>query len=150
MTSNGRRTWLVLVSARLWLAALMGFASGLPLLLTLTVLQAWLTQEGVSLATIGMAGLVGLPYSIKFLWAPFVDRFKPLALGRRRGWLLTTQVALAGSIVFLGLQDPSSNIWGVLVAALCVTFWTLSAPIDTLTSIAPVKLWPMRMPSCSG
>ena len=61
MTSSGRMTWQVLVSARLWLAALMGFAGGLPLLLTLTVMQAWLTQEGVSLATIGMAGLVGLP-----------------------------------------------------------------------------------------
>lgn len=129
MTSNGRMTWAVLVSARLWLAALMGFASGLPLLLTLTVLQAWLTQEGVSLATIGMAGLVGLPYSIKFLWAPFVDRFKPLALGRRRGWLLTAQVALTASIVFLGVQDPSSNIWGVLVAALCVTFFSATQDI---------------------
>ena len=122
-------TWRVLLSARLWLAALMGFAGGLPLLLTLTVLQAWLTQEGVSLATIGMAGLVGLPYSIKFLWAPLVDRFKPLAMGRRRSWLLVTQAALAGSIVFLGLQDPSSNIWGVFAAALCVTFFSATQDI---------------------
>ena len=122
-------TWQVLLSARLWLAALMGFAGGLPLLLTLTVLQAWLTQEGVSLATIGMAGLVGLPYSIKFLWAPLVDRFKPLAMGRRRSWLLVTQAALAASIVFLGLQDPSSNIWGVFAAALCVTFFSATQDI---------------------
>ncbi len=122
-------TWKVLVSARLWLAALMGFAGGLPLLLTLTVLQAWLTQEGVSLATIGMAGLVGLPYSIKFLWAPLVDRFKPLAMGRRRSWLLITQTALAASIAFLGTQDPSSNIWGVLAAALSVTFFSATQDI---------------------
>jgi PAT family beta-lactamase induction signal transducer AmpG len=129
MTGSGRRSWRVLVSARLWLAGLMGFASGLPLLLTLTVLQAWLTQEGVSLATIGMAGLVGLPYSIKFLWAPLVDRYKPLALGRRRGWLLITQLACAASIVFLGLQDPAIDIWGVLISSLCVTFFSATQDI---------------------
>jgi PAT family beta-lactamase induction signal transducer AmpG len=121
--------WQVLLSARLWLAALMGFAGGLPLMLTLTVLQAWLSQQGVSLATIGMAGLVGLPYSIKFLWAPLVDRFKPLALGRRRSWLLITQVGLAASIVLLGLQDPARSIWGVLVAAVCVTFFSATQDI---------------------
>ncbi len=106
--------WQVLFSARLWLAALMGFAGGLPLMLTLTVLQAWLSQQGVSLATIGMAGLVGLPYSIKFLWAPLVDRFKPLSLGRRRSWLLITQIGLAASIVLLGLQDPAQEHMGRL------------------------------------
>jgi PAT family beta-lactamase induction signal transducer AmpG len=129
MTANSTMNWRVLVSARLWLAALMGFAGGLPLLLTLTVLQAWLTQEGVSLATIGMAGLVGLPYSIKFLWAPLVDRFKPLAMGRRRSWLLMTQVALTASIVFLSFQDPATDIWGVLVAALGVTFFSATQDI---------------------
>lgn len=127
--SDSSNKWRVLLSARLWLAALMGFAGGLPLMLTLTVLQAWLSQQGVSLATIGMAGLVGLPYSIKFLWAPLVDRFKPLALGRRRGWLLLTQVALAASIVLLGLQDPASNLWGVLLAAVCVTFFSATQDI---------------------
>jgi PAT family beta-lactamase induction signal transducer AmpG len=121
--------WQVLFSARLWLAALMGFAGGLPLMLTLTVLQAWLSQQGVSLATIGMAGLVGLPYSIKFLWAPLVDRFKPLALGRRRSWLLITQLGLTASIVLLGLQDPARSIWGVLMAAVCVTFFSATQDI---------------------
>ena len=127
--SSPRMSWNVLLSLRLWLAALMGFAGGLPLMLTLTVLQAWLTQNGVSLATIGMAGLVGLPYSIKFLWAPLLDRFKPLALGRRRSWLLITQVALTASIVLLGSQDPASNIWGVLLAAVCVTFFSATQDI---------------------
>jgi MFS transporter, PAT family, beta-lactamase induction signal transducer AmpG len=126
---SGSHKWQVLFSARLWLAALMGFAGGLPLMLTLTVLQAWLSQQGVSLATIGMAGLVGLPYSIKFLWAPLVDRFKPLALGRRRSWLLITQVALAASIVVLGLQDPARSIWGVLIAAVGVTFFSATQDI---------------------
>jgi PAT family beta-lactamase induction signal transducer AmpG len=126
---SGSHKWQVLFSARLWLAALMGFAGGLPLMLTLTVLQAWLSQQGVSLATIGMAGLVGLPYSIKFLWAPLVDRFKPLALGRRRSWLLITQIALAASIVLLGLQDPARSIWGVLIAAVGVTFFSATQDI---------------------
>jgi PAT family beta-lactamase induction signal transducer AmpG len=129
MTAASTVNWQVLLSLRLWLAALMGFAGGLPLMLTLTVLQAWLSQEGVSLATIGMAGLVGLPYSIKFLWAPLVDRYKPIALGRRRGWLLITQLALVASIVVLGTQDPASNIWGVLAAAVCVTFFSATQDI---------------------
>ena len=78
----------VLLAPRLWLAGAMGFASGLPLLLTLTVLQAWLTEGGVDLTTIGFIGLVGLPYNLKFIWAPLLDRFKPLGLGRRRSWLM--------------------------------------------------------------
>jgi PAT family beta-lactamase induction signal transducer AmpG len=129
MTAASTVNWQVLLSLRLWLAALMGFAGGLPLMLTLTVLQAWLSQEGVSLATIGMAGLVGLPYSIKFLWAPLVDRYKLIALGRRRGWLLIAQLGLVASIVFLGTQDPASNIWGVLSAAVCVTFFSATQDI---------------------
>lgn len=125
----GRVTFRVLVSGRLWLAALMGFAGGLPLLLTLTVLQAWLTAEDISLTTIGLLGLVGLPYSIKFLWAPLLDRFKPLALGRRRGWLLLAQIALAGSIVLLGLQDPSTNIWGIVAAGSLIAFFSATQDI---------------------
>jgi PAT family beta-lactamase induction signal transducer AmpG len=128
MHADQQPNWSVLISGRLWLAALMGFAGGLPLLLTLTVLQAWLSQAGVSLTTIGLLGLVGLPYSIKFLWAPLVDRFKVLGLGRRRGWLLLSQVLLAASIAGLGLQDPGSNIWGVVIVSYLVT--TFSATQD--------------------
>jgi PAT family beta-lactamase induction signal transducer AmpG len=123
------KNWRVLASKRLWIATLMGFAGGMPLYLTLTVLQAWLTQEGVSLATIGMLGLVGLPYTFKFLWAPLIDRYKPLAIGRRRGWLLLSQIALTGSIVVLGLQDPSGNIWGVVAASYLVTFFSATQDI---------------------
>lgn len=121
--------WRVFASARLWLAALMGFAGGVPLYLTLTLLQAWLTQEHVSLQTIGLLGLVGLSYTFKFLWAPLLDRYKPLAIGRRRGWLLLSQIGLVSSIVLLGLQDPSSNIWGVVVASYLVTFFSATQDI---------------------
>ena len=78
---------------RTWIALLMGFSSGLPLLLTITVLQAWLTQAEVNLATIGLMGLVGLPYNVKFLWAPLIDRFYISSLGRRRFWIFFSQTA---------------------------------------------------------
>jgi PAT family beta-lactamase induction signal transducer AmpG len=76
----------------------LGFASGLPLALTAGTLQAWLTDEGVDLSTIGWFGLVGLPYALKFLWAPFMDRLVPPWLGRRRGWMLVTQAGLMAGV----------------------------------------------------
>ena len=126
---GGTGSWRILLAPRLWIAGAMGFASGLPLLLTITVLQAWLTQNGVSLTTIGLSGLVGLPYTVKFLWAPLLDRFKPLGLGRRRSWLLICQCCLAASIALLGTQDPRANIWFVGGAALLVAFFSASQDI---------------------
>lgn len=121
--------WSVLFSGRLWLAALMGFAGGLPLLLTLTVLQAWLTAEEVDLTTIGLFGLVGLPYNVKFLWAPLLDRFMPFDMGRRRGWLILSQVCLVASIVLLSFQNPGANLWLVALAAYFVTFFSATQDI---------------------
>lgn len=110
-------------------ALIMGFASGLPLLLTITVLQAWMTEEGVDLTVIGLMILVGLPYSIKFLWAPVLDRFTLPFLGRRRGWLLIAQVVLILSIAGLGFSDPKNNPWMLAFAALLVTFFSASQDI---------------------
>ena len=110
-------------------AFVMGFACGLPLLLTITVLQAWMQDEGVDLAVIGMMALVGLPYTLKFLWAPFLDRFTLPFLGRRRGWLLVAQVALIFSIAGLGFTDPGEKPWMVAVAAFIVTFFSASQDI---------------------
>jgi MFS transporter, PAT family, beta-lactamase induction signal transducer AmpG len=73
---------------------LLGFSSGMPLFLTSRTLQAWLTVEGVDLASIGLLSLVALPYSIKFLWAPFLDRYIPPFFGRRRGWLVIAQIRI--------------------------------------------------------
>jgi len=108
---------------------MMGFACGLPLLLTLSVLQAWMKEEGVDLAVIGLMALVGLPYTLKFLWAPILDRFTLPFLGRRRGWLLVAQTALVLSIAGLGLNDPGSHPWRVAFAALLVTFFSASQDI---------------------
>jgi len=108
---------------------LMGFSCGLPLLLTITVLQAWMKEEGVDLTVIGLMALVGLPYTLKFLWAPFLDRYTLPFLGRRRGWLLTAQIFLFFSIAGLGLTDPGSHPWMVVSAALLVTFFSASQDI---------------------
>ena len=110
-------------------AFLMGFACGLPLLLTISLLQAWMKEEGVDLTVIGMMALVGLPYTLKFLWAPFLDRFTLPALGRRRGWLLVAQVALIFCIAGLGITDPGNNPWNVAFAAFLVTFFSASQDI---------------------
>jgi len=110
-------------------ALLMGFACGLPLLLTITVLQAWMKEQGVDLTVIGIMSLVGLPYTLKFLWAPVMDRFTLPFLGRRRGWLLVAQAALMVSISGLGFTDPGKNPWMMAVAAFLVTFFSASQDI---------------------
>ncbi|MCW9077749.1 MAG: AmpG family muropeptide MFS transporter, partial [Gammaproteobacteria bacterium] len=110
-------------------AAVMGFAAGLPLLLTGSVLQAWMKEEGVDLGTIGLFALVGLPYTLKFLWAPLMDRFTPNGLGRRRGWLLIFQLLLIGSLLLLSLTQPAVAPWWLAAAALLVTFFSASQDI---------------------
>lgn len=119
----------VVLSGRMLVALLMGFSSGLPLLLTGSVLQAWMTEEGVDLGTIGLFALVGLPYTLKFLWAPVVDRYALPLLGRRRGWLLLSQVCLMLAIAALGWTHPSQQILPVVLAALLVTFFSASQDI---------------------
>lgn len=110
-------------------ALLMGVVSGLPLLLTGSVLQAWMKQEGVDLGTIGLFALVGIPYTLKFLWAPLLDRYIPLRLGRRRGWLLIFQLALVASILLLSQSNPAQQPWLLAVAALLVSFFSASQDI---------------------
>ena len=107
----------------------MGFVSGVPLLLTITLLQAWLTDEGVSKSTIGLFALVGVPYSLKFLWAPIFDRYVISKLGRRRGWILITQVLLIFSIIGLGMTNPAMNAANVALLAIFVTFFSASQDI---------------------
>lgn len=126
---NWRHIASAVFSTRMLIALLMGFASGLPLLLTITLLQAWMKSAGVDLATIGLFALVGLPYTVKFLWAPFLDRFTPLALGRRRGWLLLTQLALMGAIVLMAFTSPQHSPLSVALAAMLVAFFSATQDI---------------------
>jgi MFS transporter, PAT family, beta-lactamase induction signal transducer AmpG len=106
--------------------AVLGFASGLPLALTGQTLQAWLTESGASLQSIGLFALVGVPYTLKFLWAPLVDRL-PLPgltrwLGRRRGWLILAQVLLMAAIAALALSSPGQALALTALCAVAVAF----------------------------
>ena len=112
------------------MAVVLGFASGLPLALTGQAMQAWLTTRGVDIATIGFLSLVGVPYTFKFLWAPLMDRFDVPGAGRRRGWLVLTQVALAGALYVLSQTDPGASIRLFALLAAAVAF--LSASHDVV------------------
>lgn len=109
-------------SRRLISLLLLGFSSGLPLYLTSKTLQAWMTAEHVDMKTIGLFSLVSLPYSLKFFWAPFIDRFRINLLGRRRGWILLCQILLAAAIATMSLFDPKASLQVLAVVSILVAF----------------------------
>ncbi len=119
----------LIFSPRMLVSFLMGFSCGVPLLLTLSVLQAWMREEGVDLSVIGLFSLVGLPYTLKFLWSPILDRFALPLFGRRRGWLLVFQIFLMAAVAGLGLSNPAANPWLLAGAAFLVTFFSASQDI---------------------
>ncbi|MFH1604621.1 MAG: MFS transporter, partial [Pseudomonadota bacterium] len=108
---------------------LLGFSSGLPLALTGGTLQAWLTVSGVDIVTIAWFSWIGVPYLLKFLWSPLMDRYVPPFLGRRRGWMLLTQLALVVGIVGLACVSPQRNLWLLGCFALWVAFMSASQDI---------------------
>lgn len=120
----------------------LGFSSGLPLWVSVTLLQAWLHREGVSLRDIGLFNLTGLPYTWKFIWAPLLDRYPLPFLGRRRGWALCTQITLAASIAALGWLDPTGSPGSVAVVAMLVAFF--SATQDIVLNAYQRELLPDR------
>ena len=118
----------ILGNKRIALMLPLGFVSGLPLALTSGTLQAWLTVAGMDLKTIGIFTLVGLPYSLKFLWAPFMDRITLPWLGRRRGWMLVTQMAVAAGLATMAIVGTENGPrW---LGAIAVTVAFLSASLD--------------------
>ncbi len=118
-----------LANRRIGVITVLGFASGLPLALTGGTLQAWMAVEGVDLRTIGIFTLVGLPYTVKFLWAPLMDRYALPFLGRRRGWILAAQLVLLILIVAMGLSSPKNAPWLVALLALLIAFTSASQDI---------------------
>src|SRR5437764_10126869 len=108
--SSWRDGLAVYLQPRVLIVLFLGFSSGLPLALSGSTLLVWMREAGVDLGTIGLFAAAGTPYTIKFLWAPLVDALDvPLLsrrLGRRRGWLVASQILLIGAIVFLGLTNP--------------------------------------------
>ena len=118
-----------LLNRRMLICIFTGFTSGLPLYLLIQLVPAWLRVEGVGLAEIGFFSLVGLPYTWKFLWAPMMDRFSLPFLGRRRGWMLLTQLALMLSMIALGFIQPQLSVWTVAYLAAVVAFFSASQDI---------------------
>jgi PAT family beta-lactamase induction signal transducer AmpG len=107
----------------------LGFSSGLPLALSGGTLQAWLTVENVDIKTIGMFSLVGLPYTLKFIWSPLMDRFIVPVFGRRRGWIALSQLALIGLILGMSVTSPQNGLWFLALLAFCLTFVSASQDV---------------------
>lgn len=122
---------------RVLIMAFIGFSCGIPLFLTASTLSLWLNQVGVSYTKIGLISWVAFPYTIKFLWSPFIDRLKipflTKTLGRRRSWLLLSQISLMASIFALSQTDPSQNLTLTALFAICVSF---SAATQDVTMLA--------------
>src|ERR1700730_3515675 len=127
-TPNTRASWRdsldEYLKRRVLIVLLLGFSSGLPLALSGSTLLVWMRESGVDLGTIGLFSLVGTPYTLKFLWAPLVDAlhvpFFTRRFGRRRGWLMFSQLLLIGAILLLALTDPARSPLFVALGALLV------------------------------
>src|ERR1700704_303364 len=147
-TSRPATSWrdglAVYLQPRVLIVLLLGFSSGLPLALSGLTLLVWMRESGVDLPTIGLFALVGTPYTLKFLWAPLVDAlhvpFFTRAFGRRRGWLLFSQLLLIGAILLLALTDPARSPLFVALGALLVA--TMSSTQDIVVDAFPVESLP--------
>ncbi len=125
-----KTTWRTsILNRRMLICVFTGFASGMPLYVLFQLVPVWLREGGVSLAEIGLFSLVGIPYTWKFLWAPLMDRYVPPFLGRRRGWMLLTQVALVLSIGVLGMFEPARSTWLIAWLAVAVAFFSASQDV---------------------
>src|SRR6516164_9335413 len=139
-----RESLAVYLQRRVLIVMFLGFSSGLPLALSGSTLLVWMRESGVDLGTIGLFALVGTPYTLKFLWAPLVDALHvPLftrAFGRRRGWLVFSQLLLIVSIVLLALTDPARSPLMVALGALLVA--TTSSTQDIVVDAFRVESLP--------
>src|SRR5215475_9802708 len=125
-----RETWReALLNRRMLICVFIGVSSGLPLYLLLNLLPAWLRSEQVDLKAIGLFTLIQLPYTWKFLWSPLLDRYALPVLGRRRGWMLVTQLLLLTSIPLFGHLYPQRDLWTIAYLAATVAFFSASQDI---------------------
>src|ERR1700759_1204365 len=119
-----RESFAVYLKPRVLTVLFLGFSSGLPLALSGSTLLIWMRESGVDLGTIGLFALVGTPYTLKFLWSPLVDAlhvpFFTRAFGRRRGWLVFSQLLLIAAILLLAIADPAHSPFYVALAAVLV------------------------------
>src|SRR6201995_1512563 len=142
--ASWRETVTVYLQPRVLIVLMLGFSSGLPLALSGSTLLVWMRESGVDLGTIGLFALVGTPYTLKFIWAPLVDAlhvpFFTKAFGRRRGWLLFSQLLLIVSILLLALTDPARSPLFVALGALLVA--AMSSTQDILVDAFRVESLP--------
>ncbi|MFQ5634738.1 MAG: AmpG family muropeptide MFS transporter [Gammaproteobacteria bacterium] len=125
-----RRRWQdILFNRRNVICVFQGFSSGLPLYVLVTLVPAWLRTEGMDLATIGLLSLVTLPYTLKFVWSPLLDRYRPPFLGRRRGWTLVTQVLLLVGIGLLGAYEPTVSIRNIAVLMFAISIFSATQDV---------------------
>ena len=118
-----------LFTRRMLICVFTGFSSGLPLYLLLNLVPAWLKTEHIDLKAIWLLSLVQFPYTWKFIWSPFIDRFPILGLGRRRGWMLASQLALILAIAAMGFLSPQTSLWSIAYLAFGVAFFSASQDI---------------------
>ncbi|MEQ8517034.1 MAG: MFS transporter, partial [Chromatocurvus sp.] len=130
LPATARLPWRRAVfNRRMLICVFTGLASGMPLYVLIQLVPAWLRDQGVSLTEIGLFALVGMPYTWKFVWAPFLDRFAPLGMGRRRGWLMVSQLALVVAIGGMGFLEPAQSTGVVALLALGVAFFSASQDV---------------------
>ena len=128
MTSQ-KITLQTFANRRMLICIFIGFSSGLPLFILLNLIAAWLRSEGVDLKSIGLFALIGFPYTWKFIWSPLMDRFSIGRLGRRRGWMLLTQLLLSVTVAAFGLFDPKTDLWTIAALAALMAFFSASQDI---------------------
>ena len=122
-------TWQTFANRRMLICIFIGFSSGLPLFILINLIAAWLRSEGVDLKSIGLFALIGFPYTWKFLWAPVMDRYPIGKLGRRRGWMLITQLFLVAAIAGFGAFEPQRDLWTIAGLAAVLAFFSASQDI---------------------
>ena len=130
--------------------AALGAASGFPNQLTEGALQAWLKDSGATNTTIGIMSYVAVPYLLKFLWAPFIDRYPLPFLGRRRGWILLMQVVLAVALALMALQDPRQSLLPVTICAAAIVFFSATQDIAIDAWRADISLPEERGPAAAA
>ncbi len=128
MTTSSLR-WHQYFNQRILICVFLGFSSGLPLFILLSLLQAWLSKAGLNVKALGLFALVMFPYTWKFLWSPLMDRFSFGTLGRRRGWMALTQAALFLAIGLMGMLDPNTQISLIACMASAIAFLSASQDI---------------------
>ena len=119
----------VFLNRKMFVLLVMGFSSGLPLALTASTLQAWMKEKGFDIKTLGLFSLIGLPYTVKFIWAPILDLITIPILGKRKGWILLCQIILTCLIFLLSSYGSYSNVYTISIIAILIAFFSATQDI---------------------